>query len=76
LSKGPEDLPIYEDEYDAIQEEFKNLKPIFDSRIPQMLKIADEFSVNGDPLLHSNRLYFNTFFWINKHLVPSSWILE
>jgi hypothetical protein len=24
---------------------FEDLKPIFDSRIPQVLKIADEFSV-------------------------------
>ena len=52
------------------------LKPIFDSRIPQMLKMTDSFSVKGDPLFHSQKLYFNTFFWINKYLVPASWILD
>ena len=68
------------EEYDALYSNIKGLvyelKDLYDSRIPQMMKISDEFSVNGDPMFHSRRLYFNTFFWINKHLVPASWILD
>lgn len=78
LTKGnPPDLDVYKNEvYSMFDEIFEELKPIFDSRIPQVLKIVDEFSVQGDPMFHSNRLYFNTFFWVNRYLVPASWILE
>jgi hypothetical protein len=41
-----------------------------------MLKIYDTFSVEGDGLFGSEDVYFNTFFWINNKLVPSSYILE
>lgn len=73
----PDNLEDYIKMYNSIDNEFfRMLKPIFDSRIPQMLKMADTFSVDGDPLFHSQRLYFNTFFWVNKYLVPASWILD
>ena len=52
------------------------LKEVYDSRIPQMLKIADQFSVSGDSFFGRETVYFNSFFWINKHLVPASWILD
>ena len=41
-----------------------------------MIKISEEFSVDGDPMFGERDVYFNTFFWINKYLVPASWILE
>ena len=74
--KPPADLPFYQSIYMQIEYMFNDLKSLFDARIPEMLKIVDEFSVQGDPLLHSQRLYFNTFFWINRYLVPASWILD
>lgn len=75
-SSLPQDLDQYKEVYGKIEGSFQELNSLFDARIPEMLKIVDEFSVSGDPLLHSKKLYFNTFFWINRHLVPSSWILE
>lgn len=74
--KPPADLPLYQSIYMQIEYMFNDLKSLFDARIPEMLKIVDEFSVQGDPLLHSQKLYFNTFFWINRYLVPASWILD
>ena len=74
-----ESLMEYENVYDRIANRdnglLYELKEVYDSRVPQMMKIADEFAVGGDSMFHSKRLYFNTFFWINKHLVPASWIL-
>jgi hypothetical protein len=40
-----------------------------------MIKVQDAFSVNGNPMFNNHQLYFNTFFWINNRLVPSSWII-
>lgn len=62
--------------YNAIPSLFYSLKPLFDSRVPQMLKISEIFSVLNDMDFLQEKLYFNTFYWINKHLVPSSYILK
>lgn len=78
----PRGLNEYIDMYNSIYKDndslFRQLKPIFDSRIPQMLKIKDLFSAkdNGANSFLSETVYFNTFFWINKKLVPSSYILN
>lgn len=72
----PPRLDEYRQLYSDIGDLIYELGDLYDSRIPQMIKIQDAFSVGGDPMFHSKRLYFNTFFWINKHLVPASWILE
>jgi hypothetical protein len=52
------------------------MKDIFDSRIPQMLKMSENFSVGGDNTFSVEQIYFNTFYWINSKLVPSSYILD
>lgn len=76
----PKDLDLYTELYSEIYDGsdslFYELKPLFDSRIPYMLKIADTFSVKGDENFFSEAVYFNTFYWINKKLIPSSYILE
>ena len=72
----PKRLEEYNALYSNIEGLIYELKDLYDSRIPQMMKIIDSFSVDGDPMFHSKRLYFNTFFWINKYLVPASWILD
>ena len=55
---------------------FYQLKPLFDARVPQMLKMYENFSVGGDHTFSVEQVYFNTFYWINSKLVPSSYILE
>ena len=54
---------------------FYQFTDIFDSRVPSMLKIYENFSVAGDADFSTQQIYFNTFFWINEYLVPSSFIL-
>lgn len=69
-------IEMYNEIYSDSNSLFYRLKPIFDSRVPYMIKMAQEFSVNGDNDFMSQSVYFNTFYWINKKLVPSSYILE
>ena len=77
-------LPERLDEYKEIYNKIGNrnngllysLQDVYNSRIPFMLKMADTFSVNGDGVFGDRQLYFNTFFWINKYLVPASVMLE
>jgi hypothetical protein len=75
----PKNLDLYTELYNSIYSNgdslFYQLKPLFDSRVPYMMKIADEFSIQGDENFFSEAVYFNTFYWINKKLVPSSYIL-
>lgn len=54
---------------------FYQMKDMFDARIPAMLKMYENFSVGGDNTFAVEQLYFNTFYWINSKLVPSSYIL-
>ena len=53
---------------------FYQMKDMFDARIPAMLKMYENFSVGGDNTFAVEQLYFNTFYWINSKLVPSSYI--
>ena len=55
---------------------FYQLKELFDARVPQMLKMYENFSVGGDHTFSVEQIYFNTFYWINSKLVPSSYILD
>ena len=75
---NPPDLPEYEEQYDKIEGSIiYELTDVFNSRIPYMIKMAEEFAVKQEGSIFSNQqLYFNTFFWINKYLVPSSWIID
>jgi hypothetical protein len=55
---------------------FYKFTDVFDARVPTMLKVYEDFSVAEDSDFSTEQMYFNTFFWINKYLVPSSTILE
>ena len=76
----PKNLPQYISMYNSIYGDsnslFYQLKPLFDARVPQMLKMSETFSVKGDQNFMEESVYFNTFYWINSKLVPSSYILE
>lgn len=76
----PPNLPQYIEMYNSIygggNSLFYQLKPLFDARVPHMLKMTELFSVQGDQSFASQAVYFNTFYWINSKLVPSSYILE
>lgn len=76
----PHNLPQYIEMYNSIYGSsnslFYQLKPLFDARVPQMLKMTESFSVAGDKNFSEESVYFNTFYWINSKLVPSSYILE
>ena len=81
LRADPAEIQKYRDEYyDKFYSEngglFYEFKDIFDARVPTMLKMYEGFSVAGDEQFSLHQVYFNTFFWINKHLVPSSVILD
>lgn len=63
-------------EYRGYYQSTLDLVPeVANTRIPQMLKIADSFQSDGDSFFGDKKVYYNTFFWINKYLVPASWIL-
>jgi hypothetical protein len=53
---------------------FRRLEPLFNSRIPHMLRMGERFSAK-EGFFAREDVYFNTFYWINKKLVPSSYIL-
>ena len=76
----PRGLAEYIQMYNSINEGgnslFYQLKDIFDARVPSMLKMYENFSVGGDPTFSVEQVYFNTFYWINSKLVPSSVILK
>lgn len=66
-----------QEEYREYYQSILDLVPeVANTRIPYMLKIADTFQSSGDSFFGDKKVYYNTFFWINKYLVPSSWILE
>ena len=74
------DLGEYIDMYNKIYNNnnslFYQLTPFFDAKIPDMIRVRGEFSVKKDADFTNRAMYFNTFYWINKHLVPSSYLLE
>lgn len=53
---------------------FRRLEPLFNSRIPHMLRMSERFKTKEGDFTKED-VYFNTFYWINKKLVPSSYIL-
>lgn len=81
INYNPEDVEKYKNEYynriygngDGL---FYRFKDVFDARVPTMLKMYEGFSVAGDTDFSLHQMYFNTFFWINQYLVPSSVILD
>lgn len=81
LKAKQEDIDRYREQYynklyGADNSLFYKFVDIFDARVPTMLKIYENFSVTGDSDFDAEQLYFNTFFLINKHLVPSSVIID
>ena len=81
INYNPEDVERYRtDYYDRIYGNgdglFYRFKDVFDARVPTMLKMYEGFSVAGDTDFSLHQMYFNTFFWINQYLVPSSVILD
>lgn len=81
FSDGKElpNIQQYEDMYNKIYSEndsvFRRLTPIFNSRIPHMLRMSERFQTK-EGMFTKEDVYFNTFYWINKKLVPSSYILN
>lgn len=53
---------------------FRRLEPLFNSRIPHMLRMSERFRTKEGDFTKED-VYFNTFYWINRKLVPSSYIL-
>jgi hypothetical protein len=63
--------------HDQFQPTFKLLKTLFDERIGDILKIRDNFSVEGKNNPFSNeQTYYNSFFIIGSRIVTSSSILD
>lgn len=75
-NKKANNLEEFRQLYSQVNPIFQQLTPFYNSRIPYMVKLLDYFSVEGHNIFNDRQLYFNTFFWINNRLVPSSWILE
>ena len=81
FSDGKElsNIEYYQELYNSIYANddslFRRLTPIFNSRIPHMLRMAESFKTNDGDFTKED-VYFNTFYWINKKLVPSSYILN
>ena len=69
-------IEMYNSIYENSNSLFYQMKDIFDARIPTMLKMYENFSVGGDNTFAVEQVYFNTFYWINSKLVPSSYILD
>ena len=71
-------LDEYEKLYASIYSDndsvFRRLTPMFNSRIPHMLRMSERFKTKEGDFTKED-VYFNTFYWINKKLVPSSYIL-
>jgi hypothetical protein len=80
FSNGKElsNIEYYQELYNSIYANdnslFRRLTPVFNSRIPHMLRMAESFKTNSGDFTKED-VYFNTFYWINKKLVPSSYIL-
>lgn len=81
FSDGKElsNIEYYQELYNSIYANddslFRRLTPVFNSRIPHMLRMAESFKTNNGDFMKED-VYFNTFYWINRKLVPSSYILD
>ena len=60
---------------EEIATETQPIEQLFDQHIDNILKISDSFAAN-DKFFAKERIYYNTFFLINKRVVPSSRILQ
>lgn len=75
-------VPEYEEIiYNSFQSGFAALQDLFDSRMGSILRIGRNFSVsdsdgNGHAVFGEEKMYYNTFFFIEKEIVPSSVILR
>ena len=68
----------YEDNvYTQVGEVVHRLHDLFESRIGNILRIGYVFSTNSaDSPFGTPKMYYNSFFLIGEHYVPSSVILE
>jgi hypothetical protein len=52
------------------------MQDLFDSRLGSILRIGRNFSVEGHAVFGKEQMYYNTFFFIEGKIVPSSKILR
>ena len=70
-------VPEYEEViYNNFQQSFAAMQDLFDSRLGSILRIGRNFSVENHPVFGKEDMYYNTFFFIEKEIVPSSRILR
>ena len=67
--------------YSNFQQSFMAMQNLFDSRLGSVLRIGRNFSVqdgdgNGHAVFGEEKMYYNTFFFIEGKIVPSSRILR
>lgn len=67
----------YEDVvYSKFSTEFQNFQDLFDSRMGNILRVGRSFSTDGeDGVFGEEKMYYNTMFFIEDKIVPSSVIL-
>ena len=67
----------YEDiVYSKFDSEFQNFQDLFDSRMGNILRVGRNFSTDGeDGVFGEEKMYYNTMFFIEDKIVPSSVIL-
>lgn len=76
------DNPLAEQRFGSTRERLESIandsepmKKLFDQHIDNILKISDTFAANSK-FFAKERIYYNTFFIINRRFVPSSRILQ
>lgn len=70
-------VPEYEEIiYNNFQQSFAAMQNLFDSHLGSILRIGRNFSVDGHAVFGEEQTYYNTFFFIEKEIVPSSQILR
>ena len=52
------------------------MQDLFDSRLGSILRVGRNFSVEGHSVFGKEDMYYNTFFFIEREIVPSSRILR
>jgi hypothetical protein len=62
--------------YSKFDTEFQNFQDLFDSRMGSILRVGRSFSTDGeDGVFGEEKMYYNTMFFIEGKIVPSSVIL-
>lgn len=70
-------VPEYREQiYNKFQDSFMAMQDLFDSRLGSILRIGRNFSVEGHAVFGKEQMYYNTFFFIEGKIVPSSRILR